>query len=370
MRRELVHSPLWTLLSGLLLVACGGIPETGPGSLEESPGTHEAALCSGQSVSTFTISGASSYASELASSGSWTVASGANAVRLEYSIDGALYTSEERTGASGTWYFSTTGMACGSHTFTVKAYPMVIDSSGNRTTCFTSPRTVSQTVIEDCSVCGPTSVRIARSTNSGPGNYAQVKCPAGWKLLGAGGCSDDFTSTALMSTRPWSDDGWVCEFKTQPGSLTAYAMCGCRNTLSVQNTASTGNVVTATCPVGKVVVGGGCADNYTSTTIQSSIPNGSNGWTCRFQTNPGSLTATAYCVDPSASPDLQTVTATTTSSNVVSVKCPSTKKLISGGCRDDRGTTVLRTSMPWNTDTWSCGFRDTTGSLTAYALCE
>ncbi|HYO51659.1 hypothetical protein [Archangium sp.] len=369
MPRDTIRAPLCTLLSGLLMVACGNTPETVSALVEEPLGTQEAALCSGLSVTTLTISGASSYASELAASGSWAVSTSANAARLEYYVDGYLSSADERIGTAGSWYVSKTGMACGSHTFEVKAYPMVVDSSGNRTICYTSPRIVSQTVVEDCSVCGSTSVKIASTTNYGAGNYAYLKCPAGWKTLG-GGCSDDFTSTALMSTHPWGDDGWTCEFKNQPGSLTAYAMCGCRNTLSVQNTVSVGNVVTATCPSGKIVVGGGCSDHYTSTTLQSSIPNGNTGWTCRFQTNPGSLAATAYCVDPSASPGLQTVTSTTTTSNVVAVTCPSGKKVIGGGCRDDRGATALQTSMPWSTNTWSCGFRAVTGSLTAYALCE
>jgi hypothetical protein len=349
-------------------VACGNIPETAPTLVEEPLGTRESALCSGPSVSTLNIAGASSYASELASSGSWAVSTSANAARLEYYVDGFLSSTDERTGTSGTWYFSQGGVACGSHTFEVRAYPMVIDSSGNRTTCYSSPRTVSQTVVEDCSVCGPTTVKIVQATNYGAGNHASLKCPAGWMTMG-GGCSDDLTSTTLMSTRPWENDGWTCQFKTQPGSLTAYAMCGCRNILKVQNTVGTGNVVTATCPSGRVVVGGGCSDNFTSTSLQNSIPNGSS-WTCRFQTNPGSLTATVFCGEPAASPGLQTVTATTTTSNVLAATCPAGKKVIGGGCRDDRGATVLRTSMPWSTNGWRCDFRDVTGSLTAYALCE
>jgi len=369
MPRETVRASLRILLSGMLLVACGNIPETAPALVEEPLGTREAALCAGLSVTTLTISGVSSYAAELAGSGSWAVSTSANAARLEYYIDGYLSSADERMGTSGTWYFSKAGMACGSHTLVVKAYPMVVDSSGSRTICYSSSRTVSQTVIEDCSVCGPHSVKIVGTTNSGAGNYASVKCPAGWKTLG-GGCSDDFTSTTLMSTQPGGDDGWSCEFTQQPGSLSAYAMCGCRNIISVGNTASTGNVLTATCPSGKVVIGGGCSDHYTSTTIQSSIPNGNNGWTCRFRTNPGSLAVIAYCVDPADSPGLQTVTATTTTSNVVGVTCPAGKKVIGGGCGDNRGLTSINTSMPSSTNTWGCGFTATTGSLTAYALCE
>jgi hypothetical protein len=357
------------LLSGLLLVACGTLSETEPGEAAERLGTQESALCAYTSVTTLGITGVSSYAGELAGNGPWAVSTYANAVRLEYYVDGSLSTLEERTGTSGTWYFSAAGLSCGTHTFEVKAWPMIIDSNGNRTTCWGSPRSISQSVVEDCLGCTPTFVAISQATHYGSGNVAYLKCPTGKKVL-TGGCSDDLTSTALMSTRPWGDDGWACDFKTQPGSLTAHAVCGCRNVVSVRSTVGTGNVVTATCPSGKVVVGGGCSDDLTSTTLQSSTPNGSSGWTCRFQTNPGSLTATAFCVEPTESPGLQTVTITTTTSNVASVKCPAGKKVIGGGCRDDRAATVLQSTMPWSTDGWNCNFKAVTGSLTAYALCE
>jgi hypothetical protein len=95
--------------------------------------------------------------------GPWAVAGGANAVWLEYYVDGVIATSEKRCEAnssgqctgSGTWYFSKSNVACGSRTFLLKAWPMVIDSSNNETTCWGSLRTVSQVVTEECPiVCG------------------------------------------------------------------------------------------------------------------------------------------------------------------------------------------------------------------------
>ncbi|HYO51432.1 MAG TPA: hypothetical protein VEU50_01415 [Archangium sp.] len=132
-----------------LLVACGGNPEV-VSAAEESLGTQESAMCSGLSVSNLALSGASIYQGELAGSGPWAVSAGANAVRLEYSINNTLYASEERAGTSGTWYFSHAGLACGTYSLQVKAWPMVVDSAGNRTTCWAAPRTISQNVSQPC----------------------------------------------------------------------------------------------------------------------------------------------------------------------------------------------------------------------------
>lgn len=148
MQHRLFRVTVRALLPTLLLVGCGGT-EAVP-TAEESLGTQEAAMCSGVTVSALSIAGASIYQGELAGSGSWTMSSGANAVRLEYYINNTLYTSEERTGASGTWYFSYAGLSCGTYTFLVKAYPMVIDSGGNRTTCWASPKTASKSVSQAC----------------------------------------------------------------------------------------------------------------------------------------------------------------------------------------------------------------------------
>jgi hypothetical protein len=156
--RKTTHVSLRALLSGLLLTACGGVPETGVAPAKESLGTAEAALCSGLSVTSLTRLGISTYQGEMAGSGGWTVSPGANAVRLEYYVDGVLRTTEERMGTynsstntiEGDWYFSAAGIACGPRAFLVKAFPMVVDSLGNRTTCTDVVRSYSETVTEPC----------------------------------------------------------------------------------------------------------------------------------------------------------------------------------------------------------------------------
>ncbi|WPB82003.1 hypothetical protein KYC5002_23175 [Archangium violaceum] len=156
MRRDLPGFSLRFLLAGVLaLSACDGGSEAGLSPDEASLGTHESAMCLGTSVSSLTLSGASTYQGDMAGGGTWTVAYPANAVRLEYYVDGALRSSDERTGSSGSWSFSAAGFTCGiSNTLQVRAYPMVVDSANNRTTCWDAPRSFSYVVIESCPVIG------------------------------------------------------------------------------------------------------------------------------------------------------------------------------------------------------------------------
>ena len=149
MVREPIRPLVCAVLCGLLMTACGGTG-TDVALSEEEPGTQRSELCSGLTVTSLVVSGASTYEGEMAASGTWTVAPGANAVRLEYSVDGVLSGTEERVGATGTWYFSTTGIRCGPRNLVVKAWPMVIDSAGNRSTCSTALTSTSSTVTEDC----------------------------------------------------------------------------------------------------------------------------------------------------------------------------------------------------------------------------
>ena len=74
------------LVCGLLLSACGVAHEDG--ATQEPPGTTEAAICSGLSVSSLgIITGASSYG-------------GINAIRLEYYVDGVPRGYDQRPGDS------------------------------------------------------------------------------------------------------------------------------------------------------------------------------------------------------------------------------------------------------------------------------
>jgi hypothetical protein len=171
------RSSLCALLSGVLLSACGDIQDVGPEVSGEPAGTLESTLCSGLSVSTLTIAGASTYQGEMAASGSWVVSSGANAVRLEYYINNVLYAAEERAGASGTWYFSQTGIACGTRTLMVKAWPMVIDSAGNRSTCWAAPKTASKSVTEACPG-GTWQLDSYESCYGGPCSVYSPVCPS------------------------------------------------------------------------------------------------------------------------------------------------------------------------------------------------
>ncbi|WPB80798.1 hypothetical protein KYC5002_16880 [Archangium violaceum] len=184
MSRAPARAPLCLWLSGLLLAACGAPSEVELAPAGEPLGTAESALCSGSSVTQLSIGGISSYGGEIAGSGSWSVSSGANAVRLDYYVDGVLRSFEDRTGASGTWYFSSAGHACGTHSFEIRAYPMVIDSNGNRTVCVESPRTVSQYVEQTCATASLSCSRPSSNINcTGSGTGGAAPYRYSWNIL-------------------------------------------------------------------------------------------------------------------------------------------------------------------------------------------
>ncbi|AKJ06031.1 hypothetical protein ATI61_110224 [Archangium gephyra] len=179
MLQKTIQSQVGVLLSGLMLAACGGVTEAEL-AREERLGTQESALCTGLGVDNVSISGVSSYNYEAAGSGEWQVSMGANAVRLEYYVDGTLYSFEERVGATGTWYFSASPMSCGPHTFEVKAYPMVVDSAGNRTTCMDAPNSADQAFEQYCAPtasvsCGRPGTSLHCTGTAAGGSYSYTR---------------------------------------------------------------------------------------------------------------------------------------------------------------------------------------------------
>ncbi|HYO67712.1 MAG TPA: hypothetical protein VEU33_16675, partial [Archangium sp.] len=155
MKQDLARRPASLLLSGLLLLAACGVSSEELAPAGEPLGTREAAICSGANVTTLSLAGISTYQGEMAGAGNWAVSHPANAVRLEYYVDGALIGTAERCNASGgltsctgsgSWNFNLTGVSCGAHTFQLNAYPMAISSAGDRETCWSNVRVLTQTV--------------------------------------------------------------------------------------------------------------------------------------------------------------------------------------------------------------------------------
>jgi hypothetical protein len=232
-----------------------------------------------------------------------------------------------------------------------------------------------------------TPVQVVRSTTSGT-NSPTVRCPAGTKVIG-GGCSDDFTSTRLRSgypltSPPFGFEGFACVHETNPGSLSAYAVCitdpGDLGLVRVRNTTSGTNSPTAICPAGKKVIGGGCSDDFTSTRLRSSFPVTSppfvnEGWACIHETNPGSLSAYATCIDAPEAAGLRVVHNTTSGTNSPVAICPAGHGVIGGGCSDDFTSTRMRsgyplTSPPFAVEGFACVHETNPGSLSAYAICQ
>jgi hypothetical protein len=178
----MIRFPLGALVSGFLLSACGGIPEESPG--EEALGTKESELCYDASVSSLTVQGVSTYDGVMAGSGGYSVAGGANGVRLEYYADGVLKYYEERQGVSNSWNYSWGGFACGTHNFQVKAVPMVISSDGTRATCsstyvWSAVHDASQPCMTpsstlSCSRTTSTQIKCTGTGSGGSGSYTPV----------------------------------------------------------------------------------------------------------------------------------------------------------------------------------------------------
>ncbi|HEX5748677.1 MAG TPA: hypothetical protein VFZ09_20725 [Archangium sp.] len=207
--QKTIRSLTCSLMSGLLLAACGGAAEDALAPAEEQLGTRESALCVGLTVSGLNIDGVSSYEGVAAGAGSWAVSSGANGVRTEYYVDGVLKSATEYLGTSGGWNFSAGGTTCGGHTLTVKAFPMVVDSAGTRTTCYDSPRSVTASFSQYCAPT--TSLSCTR-----PSNY-EVRC-TGSVSLGTGTHTAYWQDSVLGEANPWFQgtltQSFGCEART------------------------------------------------------------------------------------------------------------------------------------------------------------
>ncbi len=190
MRRDLKCFSLFVWVSGVVLAACGSPTEELEFVPDDPLSTQRSALCSGASVSSLTLLGVSSWQGELGSSGDWEVQGGANAARLEYLVDGVMRAFDERVGLSGNWFFSTQGISCGTHSFLVKAYPMIIDSVGNRTTCSMNTPSIQSASFRDTS-CMCVIGNIAYSNGRvNPANACQIcdiaQSTTSWSHNGAG----------------------------------------------------------------------------------------------------------------------------------------------------------------------------------------
>jgi hypothetical protein len=184
MKRHLWKVSLKAVLPGVLLAACGGPLEKGEAPTEELLGTQEAALCSGASVSSLTITSFGTYGGEASGSGTWTVTYPANGIHLDYYIDGIKRGEQDLQGnssRSGSWAFTYRPVSCGqAHSFELKAYPLsILSTSIDR--CQTSgPSAASATFSEAC----PTNTLSCTRSSS-----TEISCTGN----GAGGTGGPYT---------------------------------------------------------------------------------------------------------------------------------------------------------------------------------
>jgi extracellular elastinolytic metalloproteinase len=223
-------------------------------------------------------------------------------------------------------------------------------------------------------------------------------CPGGTRAVG-GGCHSLPPATRLRSAYltfpPFSTtEGFSCTFESNPGGLTACAMCA-------QDPNSAGLVrvdgfdpnltdqVEAACPPGKRVLGGGCqlgpAFTASPPFLQSShatplLPGVQDRWTCQFDRPVRNLSAYAACADPAAVGHWQRVEQVFFGATSGSVSCPAGFLVVGGGCGDPGGTSALTTTIGLGSSTtagnrvppptWFCAYTDPVATLITQALCK
>lgn len=143
----------------------------------------------------------------------------------------------------------------------------------------------------------------------------------------------------------------------------------------VSQTETVSTTVVASCPAGQQLVSGGCADSTTAglrTSLPITSPLGTEAWYCIYDSNPGSLTAYAYCADGGVSIGKEEVLQNEATSTTPFVYCPAGKKVISGGCLDSYSATRLRSTISYFAGASNfhlCVYESNPGSLYAAAVC-
>lgn len=219
--------------------------------------------------------------------------------------------------------------------------------------------------------------RVDNQVFSATSNVLTVACPAGTQVIG-GGCNDFYTSTRLRTSAP-NGQGWLCVWESSqingiPLGFGAHAYCLAGNVdvglqkVNKTTFSASSNVLWATCPAGKRVIGGGCNDLFTSTYLRTTIPYSDQIWLCewehaRINNIPLGFSADAYCINDYIDFGLQVVKTQTfaATTNTQWASCPAGKKLLGGGCFDFFTSTRLRTAAPYNAptpETWLCIWED------------
>lgn len=193
MPRKTIHVPAAALLSGLMLSACGGVPEEGLAPAgAEAVGTRESAMCSLMSVTNLTVEGLDSYDHVAAGAGAWTVSPNTNSVYMEFWFDNETTPNTQRingtwdpaTGnTNGRWSYSRGNVSCGAHTVVIKAFPRNLSSNGNEEICAT-PWTITRSIYQDCGTPQLNSMFCSRYPN--PYTSTTVRCDT-YASGGAGG---------------------------------------------------------------------------------------------------------------------------------------------------------------------------------------
>ncbi|HZH17440.1 MAG TPA: hypothetical protein VE057_24015 [Archangium sp.] len=183
MPRKTIHVSLSAVLSGLMLSACGGVPEEGMAPAgAEAVGTRESAMCAVMSVTNLTVEGMDSFDHVTAGAGAWSVSPNANSIYMEYWFDNETIPTKQRisgtydpaTGkTNGRWSYSKGNVSCGAHKVVIKGFARHLRSDGSEEIC-SEPWTITRNVYEDCGT--PTLNSLFCSRYPDPYTASTVRC--------------------------------------------------------------------------------------------------------------------------------------------------------------------------------------------------
>ena len=220
--------------------------------------------------------------------------------------------------------------------------------------------------------------------------HAKTTCPAGTKPLGGGAViASGSLSVNLAGSYP-SSSGWAADVNNQLGTPTTvdvYVICAKKPAgykLVTASTSAPGNTqtpVTATCPTGTKILGGG---GFTSSTtllvnLNTTFPDSATSWSVALN-NSGvpSTTASAVAVCGKGVTGWKRVTGTTvtqpdTTQSAATAQCPGFD-VLGGGVHSSSASLVVdvNSSYPNGSNVW-VGFENNgsavTDSIEAYAIC-
>jgi hypothetical protein len=200
-----------------------------------------------------------------------------------------------------------------------------------------------------------------------------ASCPEGYQVIGGGALRSGSTNDLRSSFPAGDGTSWTAQWNASATNNTAYAICVPSDGLTLSGGLSAANAttVTASCPAGTRVVGGGGSATSTSRELLQSFPFSDTQWRAVFDSGSTGNTAFVICA-PWDTRDISLVTAAA-SATTVTANCPPATRLLGGGrsygsASDPRSMWPV-TDIDGSLRSFSVTFASANTGNTAYAVC-